>query len=85
MIPEPNHETLGAQTPIGAKCPACGQTIPRRPVGRPRVGVSVEKVVNGLRSGLSVTEVAELHGISRASVYRAREQAERDRQEGKSG
>ena len=52
------------------RCPYCGQKVPRRRVGRPRLAVPVQNVLDALTSGLTVTETARKFGISRASVYR---------------
>jgi DNA invertase Pin-like site-specific DNA recombinase len=41
-----------------------------RQVGRARLDVDREQVVNDRRSGMSLTQVAKKHGISRASVCR---------------
>src|SRR5438874_1648168 len=41
-----------------------------RQIGRSRLDVDREQIVNDRRSGLSLTQVAKKHGISRASVCR---------------
>jgi DNA invertase Pin-like site-specific DNA recombinase len=41
-----------------------------RQIGRARLDVDREQVVNDRRSGMSLTQVAKKHGISRASVCR---------------
>jgi len=56
------------------RCPHCGGKLPRRPVGRPRLHVGVQNVLNALSGGASVSSVAQKLGISRASVYRIRDQ-----------
>jgi len=56
-----------------SRCPACGGKVPRKPVGRPKLQVPVQNVLNALREGETVTSVALGFGISRASVYRIKE------------
>jgi DNA-binding phage protein len=41
-----------------------------RQIGRARLDVNREQVIQDRRSGMSLTQVAEKHGISRASVCR---------------
>ena len=48
--------------------------MPRRPVGRPRLQVPVQNILHALSEGLTVTAVAKMFGISRAAVYRVRNQ-----------
>jgi len=49
-----------------------------RQVGRARLDVNREQVVNDRRSGLSLTQVARRHNISRASVCRLMKEANSD-------
>lgn len=46
-----------------------------RQIGRARLDVDREQIVNDRRSGLSLTQVAKKHGISRASVCRLMKEA----------
>src|SRR6516162_7597195 len=46
-----------------------------RQIGRARLDVNREQVIQDRRSGLSLTQVAKKHGISRASVCRLMEKA----------
>jgi DNA invertase Pin-like site-specific DNA recombinase len=46
-----------------------------RQIGRARLDVDRERVVNDRRSGMSLTQVAKLHNISRASVCRLMKEA----------
>ncbi len=46
-----------------------------RQIGRSRLDVDREQIVNDRRSGLSLTQVAKKHGISRASVCRLMKEA----------
>ena len=46
-----------------------------RQIGRSRLDVNREQVVEDRRSGLSLTQVAKKHGISRASVCRLMKEA----------
>src|SRR5229473_1904906 len=46
-----------------------------RQIGRSRLDVDRQQVVNDRRSGLSLTQVAKKHGISRASVCRLMKEA----------
>jgi DNA invertase Pin-like site-specific DNA recombinase len=58
-----------------------GMAMARRlgkPIGRARLDVDREKVVLDRRSGLSLTEVAKRHNISRASVCRLMKEANGD-------
>jgi transposase len=41
-----------------------------RQIGRARLDVNREQVIHDRRSGMSLTQVAKKHGISRASVCR---------------
>ena len=55
------------------RCQECGQKLPDRPPGRPRLEVPVQNVLNALSAGLLVSAVARMFGISRATVYRMRD------------
>ena len=46
-----------------------------RQIGRSRLDVNREQVVQDRRSGMSLTQVAKKHGISRASVCRLMKEA----------
>ena len=46
-----------------------------RQIGRSRLDVDRRQVVNDRRSGMSLTQVAKKHGISRASVCRLMKEA----------
>jgi DNA invertase Pin-like site-specific DNA recombinase len=46
-----------------------------RQIGRSRLDVNREQVIEGRRSGMSLTQVAKKHGISRASVCRLMKEA----------
>ena len=46
-----------------------------RQIGRARLDVDREQVVMDRRSGMSLTQVAKKHGISRASVCRLMKEA----------
>jgi DNA invertase Pin-like site-specific DNA recombinase len=46
-----------------------------RQIGRSRLDVDRQQVVDDRRSGLSLTQVAKKHGISRASVCRLMKEA----------
>jgi predicted DNA-binding transcriptional regulator AlpA len=46
-----------------------------RQIGRSRLDVNRQKVIDDRRSGLSLTQVAKKHGISRASVCRLMKEA----------
>jgi transposase len=46
-----------------------------RQIGRARLDVNREQVVQDRRSGMSLTQVAKKHGISRASVCRLMKEA----------
>jgi DNA invertase Pin-like site-specific DNA recombinase len=59
-----------------AHCPTCGQKLVRGRVGRPPLTVPVLKVINALSKGLTVAETAKKFGISRASVYRMKQEYE---------
>jgi DNA invertase Pin-like site-specific DNA recombinase len=50
-----------------------------RQIGRSRLDVNREQVVQDRRSGLSLTQVAKRHNISRASVCRLMKEANSDR------
>ena len=54
------------------RCPTCGSKLPVRPVGRPRLQVPVQNVLDALSAGITVAEVAREYGVSRATVYRVR-------------
>ena len=49
-----------------------------RQIGRARLDVNREQVVQDRRSGMSLTQVAKKHGISRASVCRLMKEASTD-------
>jgi DNA invertase Pin-like site-specific DNA recombinase len=49
-----------------------------RQIGRARLDVNREQVVEDRRSGMSLTQVAKKHGISRASVCRLMKEAKCD-------
>jgi DNA invertase Pin-like site-specific DNA recombinase len=49
-----------------------------RQIGRARLDVNREQVIRDRRSGMSLTQVAKKHGISRASVCRLMKEASRD-------
>ncbi|MQF69589.1 helix-turn-helix domain-containing protein [SAR202 cluster bacterium AD-804-J14_MRT_500m] len=61
---------VGTMTSANARCPTCGGKLYRKATGRPRLQVPVQKVLDAVRSGESVTSVANRFKISRASVYR---------------
>jgi len=46
-----------------------------RQIGRARLDVNREQVIRDRRSGMSLTQVAKKHGISRASVCRLMKEA----------
>ena len=46
-----------------------------RQIGRARLDVDRQQVIDDRRSGLSLTQVAKKHGISRASVCRLMKEA----------
>jgi DNA invertase Pin-like site-specific DNA recombinase len=46
-----------------------------RQIGRARLDVNREQVIEDRRSGMSLTQVAKKHGISRASVCRLMKEA----------
>jgi DNA invertase Pin-like site-specific DNA recombinase len=46
-----------------------------RQIGRARLDINREHVVSDRRSGMSLTQVAKRHGISRASVCRLMKEA----------
>jgi DNA invertase Pin-like site-specific DNA recombinase len=46
-----------------------------RQIGRSRLDVNREQVIRDRRSGMSLTQVAKKHGISRASVCRLMKEA----------
>ncbi len=50
-----------------------------RQIGRARLDVDREQIVQDRRSGMSLTQVAKKHAISRASVCRLMKEANRDR------
>lgn len=54
-------------------CPRCGLPLRDRTPGRPKLLVPVQKILHALGEGFSVTDVARMHHISRASVYRIKE------------
>lgn len=49
-----------------------------RQIGRARLDVNREQVIQDRRSGMSLTQVAKRHGISRASVCRLMKEAKSD-------
>jgi DNA invertase Pin-like site-specific DNA recombinase len=48
-----------------------------RQIGRARLDVNREQIIRDRRSGMSLTQVAKKHGVSRASVCRAMKEAGR--------
>jgi len=46
-----------------------------RQIGRARLDVDRQQVIDDRRSGLSLTQIADKHGISRASVCRLMKEA----------
>ena len=67
-----NAEANRTPSPTAARCPTCGARLPRKPVGRPRLKVTVQNVKDALQGGRTVAQAAEYLGISRASIYRLR-------------
>ena len=49
-----------------------------RQIGRSRLDMNREQIVHDRRSGMSLTQVAKKHGISRASVCRVMKAVRRD-------
>jgi len=56
----------------------CRARMEGRQIGRARLDINREQVVQDRRSGLSLTQVAKKHGISRASVCRLMKDANSD-------
>jgi DNA invertase Pin-like site-specific DNA recombinase len=78
---QPGEAQAAIQGPTGAMppevpCPYCGGKMPRRPVGRPRLQVPVQNIVDAVSAGETVTSVARRFGISRATVYRIKDGAQ---------
>lgn len=53
------------------KCPKCGEDIEVGILGRPKLDMPVNKVVDALKKHRSITKAAEELGCSRGSIYNA--------------